>query len=240
MKNVLITGGSRGIGAECVRMFARNGYKVAFTYNRSENRALELSSQFAACAIKCNLEKEEDIISAVNQANSFFDSGNIDILVNNAAMSEIKMFSDISSDDWQKMISVNLTAPYVFSREVLPYMIHQKKGRIINISSMWGQVGASCEVHYSTAKAGLIGMTKALAKELGPSGITVNSVAPGIISTEMNAHLSKAEEELLTSEIPVSRFGTVTEVASAILFLAGEDASYITGQIIGVNGGMVV
>ena len=240
MKNVLITGGSRGIGAECVHAFTDKGYKVAFTYNCSVDRAEEISQLTGAFAIKCAMESEHEIISAVEQANRYFGESGVDVLVNNAAISEIKLFSDITSEAWQRMMTVNLTAPYIFCREVLHSMIHKKLGRIINVSSMWGQVGASCEVHYSTAKAGLIGMTKALAKELGPSGITVNAVAPGVISTEMNAHLTKGEAEMLAEEIPLSRFGTVSEVASTVLFLADEGSSYVTGQVIGVNGGMVV
>ncbi len=240
MKNVLITGGSRGIGAECVRVFSKKGYNVAFTYNTSIEKASELSAQYGALAIKCNMEIEQEIVCAIKQANVFFGVNGTDILVNNAAISEIKLFSDITFDQWQRMLSVNLTAPYIFCREVLPDMIKKKNGRIINISSMWGQVGASCEVHYSTAKAGLIGMTKSLAKELGPSGITVNAIAPGVIYTDMNSHLTKGEAEMLADEIPLSRFGTSFEVASAVLFIASDDASYITGQTIGVNGGMVV
>ena len=240
MKNVLITGGSRGIGAECVRMFSQKGYRVAFTYNQSEDSANAVALECNALAIKCNLENQAEILSAVKAAAGFFGCQGVDILVNNAAISEIKLFSDISVDDWQRMISVNLTAPFIFTREVLPSMINKKNGRIINVSSMWGQVGASCEVHYSAAKAGLIGMTKALAKELGLSGITVNAVAPGVISTDMNSHLSKDEAAMLAEEIPLSRFGSASEVGSAILFLASEDAAYITGQVLGINGGMVV
>lgn len=240
MKNVLITGGSRGIGAECVRLFSLNGYNVAFTYNASREAAQALEKNTEAYAIKCDAESETDILDAVKKARDYFGEKGVEVLVNNAAISEIKLFSDINSECWKKMLDINLTAPYLFTREVLGDMIHHKQGRIINVSSMWGQVGASCEVHYSTAKAGLIGMTKALAKELGPSGVTVNAVAPGVIQTEMNSHLSREESEMLSEEIPLMRFGTVTEVASVLMFLSSDSSSYITGQIIGVNGGMVV
>ncbi len=240
MKNVLITGGSRGIGAECVRVFTENDFRVAFTYNRSEQKAREIAVETGAFAIKCDMEIEADINSAVKSARDFFDGKGIDVLINNAAISEVKLFSDISTDDWKRMINVNLTAPFLFTREALSDMIQKKSGRIINVSSMWGQVGASCEVHYSAAKAGLIGMTKALAKELGPSGITVNAVAPGVINTEMNAHLSHEEIRALIDEIPFMRLGSTLETASVIKFLAGDDSAYVTGQVIGVNGGLVV
>ncbi len=240
MKNVLITGGSRGIGAECVRLFCERGYSVVFTYKNSEAKAMEIVGQTHSRGIMCDLECESDILSAVAEAKKHFGESGVDILVNNAAISEIKLFSDITSEDWNRMISVDLTAPYLFCREVLADMIHKKSGRIINVSSMWGVVGASCEVHYSSAKAGLIGMTKALAKELGPSGITVNAVAPGVIDTEMNSHLTKGEIEMLTDEIPLMRMGNAREIAELIYFLAGEHSGYITGQVIGANGGMVV
>ena len=240
MNNVFITGGSRGIGKELVKHFSDAGYKVAFTYKNSSESAYELSEKYGAFPIRCELESEEHILAAIDCARDIFDGKGADILVNNAAMSEIKMFSDISSEDWRRMLEVNLTAPYLFCRGFLPHMIHNKSGRIINISSMWGQVGASCEVHYSAAKAGLIGLTRALAKELGPSNITVNAIAPGVIDTDMNSHLTKGELEMLRDEIPLMRLGKASEVAKLALFLASESASYITGQVIGQNGGMVI
>lgn len=240
MKNVLITGGSRGIGKAMVELFSSCGYNVAFTYKNSYDDALKLSGQTGALALRCDLEDEASIISCVKDAKEYFGSGGIDVLVNNAAISEIKLFSDISSEDWRRMISVNLSAPFLFTREVLSDMINKKSGRIINISSMWGQVGASCEVHYSASKAGLIGMTRALAKELGPSNITVNAIAPGVIDTEMNSRLTRGEREMLCEEIPLMRFGEPCEVAKLALFLSSDDAGYITGQVIGQNGGMVI
>ena len=240
MKNVLITGGSRGIGKELVRVFSERGCAVAFTYKNSHQSAAKLTEQYGALAIRCDLENEQDIIAAVSMARGYFGERGIDVLINNAAISEIKMFVDITTEDWARMMSVNLTAPYIFCREVQADMIRKKDGRIINVSSMWGQVGASCEVHYSTAKAGLIGMTKALAKELGPSNITVNAVAPGVIDTEMNAHLTRGELEMLKDEIPLMRLGTPSEVAELVFFLSGESSAYITGQVLAPNGGMVI
>ena len=238
MKNVLITGGSRGIGEACVRRFASEGYRVAFTYKNSREKAEALSFECNAKAIYCDLESEDSIITAVSEAKAHL--GSVDVLINNAGISEIKLFSDITGEDWARMMQINLTAPYAFIRECLPDMIHNKNGRIINISSMWGICGASCEVHYSAAKAGLIGMTKALAKELGLSNITVNAIAPGVIDTDMNKHLSAEDREALIEEIPLSRFGTPAEVADLTFFLCSDSASYITGQVINQSGGMVI
>ena len=240
MKNVLISGGSRGIGAACVRKFAQSGYRVAFTYKTSKDQAEALASEYGAFALYCDLEDEASIVQAAEQAKEYFGEDGTDVLVNNGAISEIKLFSDITSEDWTRMISVNLTAPYVFCREVLGDMIHKKNGRIINVSSMWGICGASCEVHYSAAKAGLIGMSKALAKELAPSSITVNAIAPGVIDTDMNSHLSEDERNALKQEIPLLRMGTADEIAELIFFISSESASYITGQVISSDGGMVI
>ena len=164
----------------------------------------------------------------------------IDILVNNAGISDIKPFSDISDDDWHTMMGVTLDGAFYCTKFALGDMLREKWGRIINISSMWGQVGASCEVHYSAAKAGLIGMTKALAKELGPSGITVNCVAPGFIESDMNKSLSPEVVQEILGEIPLERTGKCHDVSAAVLFLASDGGAYITGQVLGVNGGMVI
>ena len=240
MKNVLISGGSRGIGAACVRKFAQSGCRVAFTYKESKEKASALAAECNALALYCDFEDESSIVSALKQAKEYFDASGTDILVNNGAISEIKLFSDITSEDWARMITVNLTAPYVFCREVLGDMIRKKSGSIINVSSMWGICGASCEVHYSAAKAGLIGMTKALAKELAPSGITVNAIAPGVIDTDMNSHLSDDERQALKDEIPLMRIGKSSEIADLIYFISSDAASYITGQVISSDGGMVI
>ena len=168
------------------------------------------------------------------------DFGRIDLLVCNAGIAQQKLFTDITDSDWNHMLGTNLTGVFNMCRAVIPEMVRKKEGKIINVSSMWGQTGASCEVHYSAAKAGVIGLTKALAKELAPSGITVNAVAPGVISTDMLSGFSQAELEQLRQEIPLGRLGTPQDVADAVAFLSSEGASYITGQVLAVNGGIVI
>ena len=165
--------------------------------------------------------------------------GRIDVLINNAAISSFSLFSDLTLSDWREAFSVNVDGAFVYTKAVLPSMIHEKSGRIINISSMWGEVGSSCEVHYSATKAALIGMTKALAKEVGPSGITVNCIAPGVIATEMNSSFSAEDIKALEDETPLMRIGLPSEVASVALFLAGDGASFITGAVLDVNGGFI-
>ena len=238
MKTVLITGGSRGIGRETVRAFSKNGYNVAFTYKSSREEAETLANETGALAIMADSSKEIDVISAVNKTVDAY--GRIDCLVNNAAISSFSLFTDITLEDWNNMLGVNLTGAFLYSKYVIPDMLKRKTGRIINISSMWGLVGSSCEVHYSTAKAGLIGMTKALAKELGPSGITVNAIAPGVINTDMNATLSEDDREALINDTPLMRIGEPSDIAEAILFLADDKASFITGEVINISGGYVI
>lgn len=238
MRNVLITGGSRGIGSAMVRAFTKDGYRVAFTYKSSDDAAAKLATETGATAIKADSASEEQIISAVSKAALAL--GGIDILINNAGISSFSLLQDLSLAEWNECISVNLTSAFLFSREVIPYMLKNHKGRIINVSSMWGLVGASCEVHYSAAKAGLIGFTKALAKELGPSGITVNAIAPGVIETDMNSHLSAEDLADLADETPLARIGNADEVARAALYLAGDGASFITGDVLNVSGGLVI
>jgi 3-oxoacyl-[acyl-carrier protein] reductase len=166
--------------------------------------------------------------------------GKIDCLINNAGISSFSLFTDLSLEQWNEMLSVNLTGAFLYSKEVIPGMVSRKQGRIINISSMWGIVGSSCEVHYSTVKAGLIGMTKALAKELGPSGITVNAIAPGMIDTEMNAHLAAEDVEAIKEETPLMKIGQPIDVANAAFFLASDSASFITGEVMNLSGGFIV
>ena len=166
--------------------------------------------------------------------------GRVDVLVSNAGIAQQKLFTDITPEEWQRMLDVNLTGAFNLCQLALPGMIRRKAGRILTVSSMWGQTGGSCEVHYSAAKAGLIGLTKALAKEEGPSGITVNCVAPGVIDTDMMASFTAEDKAALAEETPVGRLGTAEEVAKLLLYLAGEDAGYITGQVFGVNGGLVI
>ena len=238
MKTVLVSGGSRGIGREIVRLFSKNGYKVAFTYKNSHDEAEALSRETGALAIRADSASESEVNGAVDKAIS--ELGGIDCLINNAAVSSFSLFTDITLDAWNEMLSVNLTGAFLYSKRAIPDMLKRKHGRIINISSMWGLVGSSCEVHYSAAKAGIIGMTKALAKELGPSGITVNAIAPGVIDTDMNAGLSSEDKAVLIDETPLMRIGTTTDIASAALFLAGEGASFITGEVLNISGGYVI
>lgn len=238
MKTVLITGGSRGIGRAMVELFSQQGYKVAFTYKNSEMLAKILAETTGAIAIRADSANEDEVISAVRIASERL--GGIDCLVNNAAISSFSLFTDITLEVWNKTLAVNLTGAFLYSREVAREMIRRKSGRIINISSMWGVVGSSCEAHYSATKAGLIGLTKALAKELGPSGITVNAIAPGVIDTDMNAALSDEDIAALKEETPLMRIGKCEEVAKAALFLASEDASFITGEIMNLSGGYIM
>ena len=237
-KIAFITGGSRGIGACAVREFSKRGYMVAFTYLRSEDKALALASECGALPIKADASISKEMNDAICKAIKEF--GKIDILINNAGISEFSLFTDITDEMWQKMIDTNLSSAFYASRAVLPSMISRKNGCIINISSMWGEVGASCEVHYSASKAGLIGLTKALAKEVAPSNIRVNCITPGAIDTDMNSHLSIEDIEQIKNETPLGRLGTCEDIVNAMLFLADDSSSFITGQVLGVNGGMII
>ena len=237
-KTVFITGGSRGIGAECVRIFSKNGYGVAFSYLNSEKEALSLARECGALAIRSDVSVSDDVTSAIRKATC--ELGRIDVLINNAGICGSALFTDITDEMWRKMIDTNLSGAFYATRAVLPQMISRKNGVILNVSSMWGQVGASCEVHYSTAKAGLIGMTKALAKEVGPSGIRVNSVSPGVIDTDMNKNLTEEDLEALKSDTPLGKIGTPQDIAELLLFLASDKSSFITGQDIGISGGLII
>ena len=235
MKTVLVTGAAKGIGKEIAVKFAKNGYNVFVSYNTSNVKALELAEKYDnITVIKADVTKKDELLNLINQV------GEVDILVNNAGISEIKLFTDVTDEDFEKMMNVNFKSAFCLSQMVLPYMINKKNGRIINISSIWGICGASCEVLYSASKAALIGMTKALAKELAPSGITVNAVAPGVIKTDMMKCFSEEEIKDIEYDIPMGRMGTPEEIAETVFFLASENASYITGQVISPNGGYVV
>ncbi|MDE7226214.1 MAG: SDR family NAD(P)-dependent oxidoreductase [Ruminococcus sp.] len=213
MKKALVTGGSGGIGQAVCAELARNGFHVFVGYSSSAEKAHNIAGNIGGEAVKLNITDKNDILDAVQQI------GRIDVLVNNAGISEIELFTSIPAERATEIINVNLIGAMNCSRAFLPAMIHQKSGCIINISSMWGQIGASCEVDYSASKAGLIGFTKALAKETAPSGIRVNCVAPGFIMTEMNSRFSGEELELIRSEIPLGIFGEPRHFADSVMFL---------------------
>lgn len=238
MKTAIVTGGAKGIGAAIVKRLVRDGYKVALCYNSSAEQANKLCAELGE---NCHAYKLD--ITDSNAVNSTFadiekNFGEISVLVNNAGIAEQVLFTDITDEMWRRMIETNLSGAFYCCRAALKYMINRKAGKIINISSIWGEIGGSCEVHYSAAKAGLIGMTKALAKEVGLSGITVNCVSPGVILTDMTSHFDDETMNELKGETPLNRIGTPEDVAGAVAFLASRDADFITGQDLAVNGGM--
>lgn len=242
-KTVLITGASRGIGAACARRFANADYNVMIHYNKSEAAAkallAELTAQgHSAAMVQADLSDPTRAETIVSETEKVF--GGVDVLINNAGISLNKMFCDTTLDDWNNMFNVNMTSMAAMTRAVLPHMVHEKKGYIVNISSIWGLVGASCEVAYSASKAAIIGFTKALAKELGPSGILVNCVAPGVIDTDMNANLDEETMDALKEETPLCKIGKPEDIAETVFFLASESNKFTTGQIISPNGGLVI
>lgn len=238
-KTVLITGGSRGIGKSMVYAFARAGYNVLLNFNKSESLANEIASEFTNVKIYgADVGNQENVIKMIEYAKEHF--GGIDILINNAGISCNGLFQELQADEWERLMNVNLTGVYNCSKAVLPEMISKKQGKIINISSVWGMVGASNEVAYSASKAGVIGLTKALAKEVGPSNIQVNCIAPGIIMTDMVSDYSMEELNAITDQIPLGRIGSTSDVADLALFLASDSANYITGQVFSPNGGWII
>ncbi len=243
-KTVFISGAAKGIGAACARAFAKEKHNVIINYLHSEEKAIKLSEELEQNYQVSTLCLKGDI-SDYNQTQAMFSKAyetfsDIDVLVNNAGISLIKLFSDITKDEWDKIIATNLSSLYNTCSSVVPHMVRNHKGCIINISSMWGQVGASCEVAYSASKAGVIGFTKALAKELAPSDIRVNCIAPGVIMTDMMNECDDETIRQLKEETPLSALGQPEDIANAVMFLSSDKASFITGQIIGINGGMII
>lgn len=244
-KTVLITGAARGIGRAIATVFAENGYNVAINFNKSKSAAKELAAQLIASGvpkerlylIRADVSHTEEISHMVARTMKYF--GQIDVLINNAGVSGVGLLTDMTENQWDGIFAVNVRALFSTCRLVLPDMISRKAGKIINISSMWGQVGASCEVAYSASKGAVDAFTKALAQEVGPSGITVNAISPGVIATDINSHLSADEMAKLKEETPLEKIGHPMDVAEAALFLASDKADFITGQIIPVNGGFV-
>ena len=242
-KTVLITGASRGIGAETARRFARAGYGVAVNYARSEEAALSLCRELREMGadvipVRADVSQRDQVLAMVDTVLNHFCQ--LDILICNAGIAGQRLFTDLTEEEWRHMFAVNVDGVFHCCQAVLPHFIHRKAGRILTLSSMWGQTGASCEVAYSAAKAAVIGLTRALAKELGPSGIAVNCVAPGVIDTEMNGALTPETLDVLREETPLERIGTPGDVAETLLFLASDAASFFTGQVLAPNGGFVI
>lgn len=234
---ILVTGASRGIGREIAKNLALKGNKVIANYNKSEEQAKNLQDISENIEIyKADVSKREEVKQMVQYVLDKY--GKIDVLVNNAGISECKLFTDVSDEDWQKVINTNLYSAFCVTQEVISNMVHNKNGCIINISSVWGLVGASCETVYSITKAGIDAMTKSLAKEYGPSNIRVNSIAPGIIDTDMNKNLTIEEIDNIKNEIPLEKIGKTIDISKCVEWLI-ED-KYTTGQVISINGGWII
>ena len=241
MKNVIVTGGSRGIGKCIVENLAREGNNVILNYNKSEKQARKIQNELREEGIlieiyKEDVSKREEVKKLVNFAIEKWES--IDVLINNAGIAKLQMFQDVTENDWDEIINTNLKSAFYMSQEVLPNMLHKKSGCIINISSIWGMVGASCETVYSVSKAGMDALTKSLAKELGPSNIRVNSIAPGVIDTEMNSHIDEKIKKEIKNQTPLGKIGKPIDIYKCVKWLI--DDEFTTGQVISVNGGYVI
>lgn len=236
MKTALITGGSRGIGAAIARRFAKEGFRVIINYNNSEAQAKALAAETGGTAVRADVGSPEQVAAMAEKITA--EHGALDVIVNNAGIAHFGLLTDMSEAEWQSLMNINLGGAFRVTKNLIRPMIAAGRGCVINISSMWGQVGASCEAAYSASKAGLIGLTKALAKELGPSGIRVNCIAPGVIDTDMNARLDSETLAELKDETPLGVIGSPEDVADAAYFLY--ENGFVTGQVIGVNGGFVI
>ncbi len=235
---VLVTGGSRGIGRACCEIFAQKGYNVALNYNRSAEEAEEICRKYGCFPVRADISQKNDVDRMARSVHDRF--GYVDILINNAGVAGQLLFSDIDEKEWDRVFNVNIKGMYLVTHAFLPDMIHKKNGRIINMSSVWGITGASCEVHYSASKGAVIAFTKALAKECAPSGITVNCIAPGVVDTDMNSGFSNEDMECIYDIIPAGRAARAEEIAECAYFLASDGAEYMTGQVLSPNGGMVI
>lgn len=241
---VFITGASRGIGAACAIYFAQHGYDVGINYLNNDEKAEEIAQKVRstgrkAVLLKADVTNKQEIGAAISRCAD--ELGPISVIVNNAGIAQQKLFTDITEDEWRMMFSVNVDGIYNVLSEALPDMIRKHKGSVVNVSSMWGISGASCEVHYSASKSAVIGLTKALAAELAPSGIRVNCVAPGLIDTDMNSNISHEDIQSVIDETPLGKIGKAEDVAKAVFFLASDEfSSFTTGQILSPNGGLVI
>lgn len=243
MKTVLVTGGATGIGCAACRLFAQQGYQVAINYYKSEAAAFLLEQElnnagYPAKAFRCDITDEAQVQEMFSAIETKY--GCLDVAVNNSGAAQQRLFTETTGTQWDDLFDVNVKGTFFVCREAVKQMLHAHNGAIINISSMWGQVGASCETVYSASKAAVIGLTKALAKEVGLSGIRVNCICPGMIDTAMNRHIPQEIKQEIREETPLNRLGTPEDVANAIFFLAEDTASFITGQVLGVNGGLVI
>lgn len=243
MSVVLITGASRGIGAACARAFAQAGFNVAVNYNRSKENAESLARKLrdlgvSAVAVQADVSDSASVRGMFDYVKA--NLGSVDVLVNNAGISHVGLLTEMTDDDWDTLLHTNLSSVFYCCKAALPAMIRAHSGVIVNVASMWGEVGASCEAAYSASKAGVIGLTKALAKEVGPSGIRVNAVSPGVVMTDMMKGFSAEDVAALRDETPLMTLGTPEDIAEAVLYLSSDKARFITGQVLSVNGGMVI